>query len=975
MIIKKFMIVFAVFFLSLHHSSEMHAGIKVMRSEIETMQELAKLSPDSFKSVDKNGNTHLHRKILAAENKFILDMAQNLDSAIFKIMDVHNKDGYTPLHLIVLQIINKNNYLSMAVLKKLIEKGLIVNAQARNLIQQQPSLTTILHMAANKGLDFLVSILLEKGADRGATNFLGYTPLHIAALYGRIKSLILLINDETKNLTDKNGRNALFMAAGAGRFDSLNELIKHKVDIDKQDIQNYTALHYVIQHDELLPALHILLENGANTRLKDDHGRTAEEYAKEFNKLEALAILKKHKNSQALHITINSKQSNINKIKRITELLQDGVDIEFKNTQGQTPLQSCLAADNARLVEFFRTQGAQDISIAAFTDVSQTSSTASSSGPVSNSSSFDDLSSLPAKTKEEIEELNRQLFEVLSDESKTEKQVLKKVEELIQEGAQINSVDQKDQMIMTPLLLMASRGFESVIDLLLMNGADIKASNALLDTVLHIVCESQRVTSIGLMRKLLKGYNGNSGADLEAANSDRYTPLLSLLVGNNPSLAKVKILVEEYYANINIKIEDKNIIEIVEDRINGLEMFDKSSERIDELYSIQEYFILKFKQQAQSSSSLPSINVEELNSQLFSVLWYGPKNEKQVYQKVRILLLKGAQVNINDGSQLLNTPLHCAAITGFKSVIKLLLDHKANINALNKIEMNPLLFVFLDDNFNPDLEYIKYLVETCGSRIDIIFENKNIIEFIKAKIKLLKERGKKRNIIDQLSSIKNYFEKILNGRALSMAASASSNSNIVIINTEMDIQLLEASQSGDLQKVINALQHGANINTRTKDENNFSALDLAAKYNHIDVIKELLKSMIFIDLNEESVCGNTLNLAVNRFMWKRDNFESIKLLFDSGLSVNTPNQSGKSAFNNAITWYLVEIVNLFLPKVDFTLEHHKNILDGLKLQISQYTQKINDGSLSDESKAAFKAKKQDLICVSLAIAKHQRNLK
>lgn len=974
MVIKRFMTVFAVFVLGLHNSSELHAEIKVLRSEMETMQELARFSPDSFRSVDENGNTHLHRKILAAENQFILEMAQNLDNNTFKMMDVHNKDGYTPLHLIVLQIINKNHYLSMAVLKKLIEKGLDINAQARDLLNEQPSLTTILHMAANKGLDFLVQILLEKGADRAAKNFLGYTPLHNAALYGRVKSLKLLINDETKNLTDKKGRNALFIAAGAGRFDSLRELIKHKVDIDKQDIQNYTALHYVVGHEHvLLPSLHILLENGANARLKDEHGRTAEECAKEFNQLEALAILKKHKNNEALHITINSKQSNINKIKRITELLQDGADIDFKNAQGQTPLERCLVADNARLVEFFRAQGTQEVSIAASTDVSESSSTASSSGPVSNSSSCENLSSLPAKTKEETEELNRQLFGVLANESKTEKQILKKVEELIQDGAQINSSDEKDQLIMTPLLLMAARGFESVIDLLLMKGADIKASNALLDTVLHIICESQTVTSIGLMRKLLKGYNGNSGADLEAANSDGYTPLLSLIVGNNPSLAKVKILVEEYHANINIA--GKNIIEIIEDKIKALEQFDKCQERIDELYNIQEYFILKFKQQAQSSSSIPVTNVEELNSQLFSVLWDGSKNEKQVYQKVRILLLKGAQVNIIDGSELLNTPLHWAVITGFKSVIKLLLDHKANINALNKLEMNPLVFVFVDDNFTPDLEYIRYLVETCGSRIDILFENKNIVEFIKAKIKLLKQNGIKRNILDQLSSIKNYFEKKLSGRSHNMSASASSNSNIVITNPEMDIQLLEASQSGELEKVIYALQHGANINIRTKDENNFSALDLAAKYNHINVIKELLKSMICIDLNEESACGNTLNLAVNRLMWQGDNFDVIKLLFDSGLSVNTPSQFGKSAFNNAITWHLVKLVNLFLPKVDFTLEHHKNILEGLKLQIGQYTAKINDPSLGDDSKAAFKAKKQDLISVSLAIAKHQRNLK
>ena len=96
-------------------------------------------------------------------------------------------------------------------------------------------------MAALKGRADLVLSIIDHGASIYACDHLGRTPLHLAALRGKIELFTILVRRWYAGLraTDHRGLTPLGLAAKSGQNQFLAQLLKGKVfDISSQSLED-----------------------------------------------------------------------------------------------------------------------------------------------------------------------------------------------------------------------------------------------------------------------------------------------------------------------------------------------------------------------------------------------------------------------------------------------------------------------------------------------------------------------------------------------------------------------------------------------------------------------------------------------------------------------------------------------------------------------------------------------------------------
>ncbi|QOD38817.1 ankyrin repeat domain-containing protein [Candidatus Wolbachia massiliensis] len=189
--------------------------------------------------------------------------------------DARNRDGYTPLYVAIqngnieiAELLIKcgtnidDNYersrtplhiaigrKQLEIAKLLVKSGANVNAKTKN--HGKDNLTPM-HFAVFADTPEFIELLSSNGAiinERESVE--GYTPLHLAALYGN-KNIIQTLVDKGQNIedVDNNGRTALFLAirqCTEAENDSRIEVIKYligslKADITTKDNNNNTVL-------------------------------------------------------------------------------------------------------------------------------------------------------------------------------------------------------------------------------------------------------------------------------------------------------------------------------------------------------------------------------------------------------------------------------------------------------------------------------------------------------------------------------------------------------------------------------------------------------------------------------------------------------------------------------------------------------------------------------------------------------------
>ncbi|XP_055599771.1 serine/threonine-protein phosphatase 6 regulatory ankyrin repeat subunit A isoform X3 [Uranotaenia lowii] len=189
-------------------------------------------------------------------------------------VDVPTNDHYTALHIAVRSA-------KPAVVETLLGFGAEVHVRGGKLKE------TPLHIAARvKDGDRCALMLLKSGASANKTTDDGQTPVHVAAKYGNVTTLDLLLEDNGDALVKSNvGETPLHL----GARNCHPEIVRHLIDFvlakhGKEVLKNYmnftnddgaTALHYVCQvtKDELKTGtgdreiIKMLLENGGDVSL------------------------------------------------------------------------------------------------------------------------------------------------------------------------------------------------------------------------------------------------------------------------------------------------------------------------------------------------------------------------------------------------------------------------------------------------------------------------------------------------------------------------------------------------------------------------------------------------------------------------------------------------------------------------------------------------------------------------------------
>lgn len=183
-------------------------------------------------------------------------------------------------------IIDKNK--KQTLLHYVTEKG---NAEVLNeLLQEKCDLTcrtnlpgsagcTPLHLAAWRGNDECLKLLIEAGSDVNSTDEDLWTPLHYAALHNHFYCLKTLISHGANiNAKDKWNMTPLHSATFGGQLNGLKELILHGADLNAQDNFGNAPLHLAASCGKL-NCLKGLIDAGANPQLKNKDGETALEEA------------------------------------------------------------------------------------------------------------------------------------------------------------------------------------------------------------------------------------------------------------------------------------------------------------------------------------------------------------------------------------------------------------------------------------------------------------------------------------------------------------------------------------------------------------------------------------------------------------------------------------------------------------------------------------------------------------------------
>lgn len=157
---------------------------------------------------------------------------------------------------------------------------------------------TVLHLAGMQSNLKLAEYALSHNANISILNKNNETALHWAAsskipLILQEELALILPKDKLTllNKVNKENRTALhFNTLYNGNLDITKVLLDNKINLDVQDKQGQTALHYAIALGKWDLSL-MLVKAGANITLKDNNGLTAEDYLMERGNIEGFIKL------------------------------------------------------------------------------------------------------------------------------------------------------------------------------------------------------------------------------------------------------------------------------------------------------------------------------------------------------------------------------------------------------------------------------------------------------------------------------------------------------------------------------------------------------------------------------------------------------------------------------------------------------------------------------------------------------------
>ncbi|EDV95035.1 GH24355 [Drosophila grimshawi] len=320
--------------------------------------------PQLLRQRDRSNRNALH--YCAAqdlEQTHDLVAAASIAIAAPELLESADEDGFTPLHLAVIQ-----GNLAMVNL-------LLANKADVNAVDNEGH--SVVHWATVCGEIEALRAVLAAGAGVAKPDVNGGTPLHYAAqmcgasydskLQSNSSKLaleiigILLAHPQTSvDVQDKDGRQPLLWAASAGSAKAVIALVKAGARVESADKDGLTALHCSGSrgHTECIDTLISLC--GAPTDLIDSNGCTALHYAVTLGHADATARLldleadpnrQDRKGRTPAHCGCSKGQFETLKL-----LKERGANLWLRNAKGDLPLHEAAASGRRELLEWLLSQ-------------------------------------------------------------------------------------------------------------------------------------------------------------------------------------------------------------------------------------------------------------------------------------------------------------------------------------------------------------------------------------------------------------------------------------------------------------------------------------------------------------------------------------------------------------------------------------------------------------------------------------------
>ncbi|KFR16660.1 GA-binding protein subunit beta-2, partial [Opisthocomus hoazin] len=151
--------------------------------------------------------------------------------------------------------------------------------------------------AARKGEDDEVRKLMASGAPF-TTDWLGTSPLHLAAQYGHYSTAeVLLRAGVSRDARTKVDRTPLHMAAADGHTHIVELLIRNGADVNAKDMLKMTALHWATEHNHR-DVVELLIKCGADVHAFSKFDKSAFDIALDKNNPETLVMLQEAMQNQ-----------------------------------------------------------------------------------------------------------------------------------------------------------------------------------------------------------------------------------------------------------------------------------------------------------------------------------------------------------------------------------------------------------------------------------------------------------------------------------------------------------------------------------------------------------------------------------------------------------------------------------------------------------------------------------------------------
>jgi len=135
-----------------------------------------------------------------------------------------------------------------------------------------------------------VRLLMSRGAPF-TTDWLGTSPLHLTAMYGKVDTCeVLLRAGCSRDARTKVDKTPLHVASQEGHTEICELLLSQGADVDARDMLRMTPLHWAVERG-CTQTVELLLKHGANTNIESKFDKTALEIASENGRPDIFEIL------------------------------------------------------------------------------------------------------------------------------------------------------------------------------------------------------------------------------------------------------------------------------------------------------------------------------------------------------------------------------------------------------------------------------------------------------------------------------------------------------------------------------------------------------------------------------------------------------------------------------------------------------------------------------------------------------------